>query len=101
MPSTEQLIVNLRTLLAADILNPDNPDLSDSGRLLTKYIKQWLTHFIELLKNKNDNDAIQDFIWYLSKSQISLDTEDLANKASKVKSKADTTAGMHLPSLHV
>ncbi|KAI4148179.1 MAG: hypothetical protein L6R39_002867, partial [Caloplaca ligustica] len=92
MPSTEQLIVNLRTLLAADILNPDNPDLSDSGRLLTKYIKQWLTHFIELLKNKNDNDAIQDFIWYLSKSQISLDTEDLANKASKVKSKADTTA---------
>lgn len=26
MPSTEQVIVNLRTLLASDFLNPDNPD---------------------------------------------------------------------------
>ncbi|KAL8930468.1 MAG: hypothetical protein Q9208_000652 [Pyrenodesmia sp. 3 TL-2023] len=92
MPSNEQLVVNLRTLMAADVLNPDNPDLSDSGRLLAKYTKQWLTEFIELLRNKNDNDAIQDFIWYLSKSRISLDTEDLANKASKVKAKADTAA---------
>ncbi|KAL8912911.1 MAG: hypothetical protein Q9171_002205 [Xanthocarpia ochracea] len=92
MPSNEQLVVNLRTLLAADILNPDNPELSDSGRLLVKYTKQWLAEFIELLRNKNDNDAIQDFIWFLSKSRVSLDTEDLANRASKVKSKADATA---------
>ncbi|KAL9595551.1 MAG: hypothetical protein Q9219_006381 [cf. Caloplaca sp. 3 TL-2023] len=92
MPSNEQLIVNLRTLLAADVLNPDNPDLSDSGRLLVKYTKQWLSDFIEMLRNKNDNDAIQDFIWFLSKSRISVDTEDLSKKASTVKSKADTTA---------
>lgn len=92
MPSNEQLIVNLRTLLAADILNPDNPDLSDSGRLLVKNTKQWLAEFIEMLRNKNDNDAIQDFIWFLSKSRLSVDTEDIANQASKVKSKADTTA---------
>ncbi|KAL8760360.1 MAG: hypothetical protein Q9184_003382 [Pyrenodesmia sp. 2 TL-2023] len=92
MPSNEQLVVNLRTLMAADVLNPDNPDLSDSGRLLAKYAKQWLSEFIELLRNKNDNDAMQDFIWYLSKSRISLDTEDLGNKASKVKAKADTAA---------
>lgn len=95
MPSTEQLIVNLRTLLASDVLNPDNPDLSDSGRLLLKYSKQWLTAFIEIIRHKNDDDQIQDFIWYLSKSRISLDTEDLANTASKVKSKADATAGMY------
>ncbi|KAI4243452.1 MAG: hypothetical protein L6R40_003454 [Gallowayella cf. fulva] len=92
MPSNEQLVINLRTLLAADILNPDNPELSDSGRLLTKYTKRWLAEFIEMLRNKNDNDAIQDFIWFLSKSRISLDTEDIANQASKVKSKADATA---------
>ncbi|KAL8878729.1 MAG: hypothetical protein Q9198_003524 [Flavoplaca austrocitrina] len=92
MPSNEQLVVNLRTLLAADILNPDNPELSDSGRLLVKYTKRWLAEFIEMLRNKNDNDAIQDFIWFLSKSRISLDTEDLANQASNVKSKADATA---------
>lgn len=99
MPSNEQLIINLRTLLAADILNPDNPDLSDSGRLLVKNTKQWLAEFIEMLRNKNDNDAIQDFIWFLSKSRLSVDTEDLANQASKVKSKADTTAGRFSSSL--
>ncbi|KAL8852757.1 MAG: hypothetical protein Q9221_002387 [Calogaya cf. arnoldii] len=92
MPSNEQLVVNLRTLLAADILNPDNPELSDSGRLLVKYTKRWLAEFIEMLRNKNDSDAIQDFIWFLSKSRISLDTEDLANQASNVKHKADATA---------
>ena len=100
MPSTEQLIINLRTLLASDVLNPDTSDLSDSGRLLVKYSKQWLTQFIETIRHKNDDDQIQDFIWYLSKSKISLDTEDLANTASQVKSKADVTAGLqlwHLP----
>lgn len=94
MPSTEQLIINLRSLLASDVLNPDNPDLSDSGRRLIKYSKQWLMQFIELLRNKNDKDQIQDFIWFLSKSKISLDTEDLANTASKAKARADASAGM-------
>lgn len=94
MPSTEQLIVNLRTLLASDVLNPDNPDLSDSGRLLLKHSKQWLTQFIETVRHKNDKDQIQDFIWFLSKSRISLDTEDLVNTASSVKAKADATAGL-------
>ena len=93
MPSTEQLVINLRSLLAADILNPDNPDLSDSGRLLLKYTKDWLKEFIETLRNKNGEDQIQDFIWYLSKSRVSLDTEDIANSASKVKVKADSKAG--------
>ena len=32
MPSNEQLTINLRSLLAADILNPDNSDLSEIGR---------------------------------------------------------------------
>lgn len=96
MPSTEQLIVNLRTLLASDFLNPDNPDLSDSGRLLLKYTKQWLANFIEAIRHKNDADQIQDFIWFLSKSRISVDTEDLAKRASKVKAKADAAAGMFL-----
>ena len=93
MPSTEQLIINLRSLLAADILNPENPDLSDSGRLLLKYTKQWLKEFIETLQHKNGEDQIQDFMWYLSKSRVSLDTQDIANSASKVKVKADSRAG--------
>lgn len=92
MPSTEQLIVNLRTLLASDLLNPDNPDLSDSGRLILKFSKQWLTQFIETLRNKNDGDQIQDFIWFLSKSRVSLDTDNIARSASNVKAKADAKA---------
>ncbi|OCL07506.1 bactericidal permeability-increasing protein [Glonium stellatum] len=92
MPSNEQAIINLRTLLAADILNPDNPDLSDSGRLLVKYTKQWLYEFIELLQHKNSEDQIQDFIWFLSKSKVSVDVEDIASRASKAKVKADTVA---------
>lgn len=93
MPSTEQLIINLRTLLASDILNPSNSDLSDSGRLLVKYSKQWLTDFIELLRHKNDADQIQDFVWYLSRSNIHVDTEDLVATASSMRAKADASAG--------
>lgn len=94
MPSTEQLIINLRTLLASDVLNPDNPDLSDSGRLLVKYSKQWFMEFIELVRHKNDNDLIQDFIWFLTKSRITVDTDDIVRSASKVRAKADSRAGM-------
>ncbi|KAK8205759.1 hypothetical protein IWZ01DRAFT_53707 [Phyllosticta capitalensis] len=92
MPSNEQAIVNLRTLLAADVLNPTNPDLSDSGRLLVKYTRQWLTEFMELLQHKNSNDYIQDFIWFMTKSRVSVDVDHLAANASKAKSKADTAA---------
>ncbi|KZF20047.1 hypothetical protein L228DRAFT_214416 [Xylona heveae TC161] len=92
MPSTEQIIINLRTLLASDLLNPANPELSDSGRLLVKYTKQWLIEFIDLLHHKNGDDQIQDFIWYLTKARVSLDVADLADRASKVRAKADTTA---------
>ncbi|KAK6069679.1 hypothetical protein SCUP515_08860 [Seiridium cupressi] len=92
MPTTEQTIINLRTLLAADVLNPDNPDLSDSGRRLARLTKQWLHQFITLLKNKNDKDQLQDLIWFLSKSRISVDVEDIAHQAQKSKATADATA---------
>ena len=94
MPSTEQLIVNLRSLLAADILNPENPQLSDSGRLLIRHTKRWLADLIETIRHKNDEDQIQDFVWYLSKSRISVDTDDIVNRASNFKAKADSKAGM-------
>ncbi|EEY20810.1 conserved hypothetical protein [Verticillium alfalfae VaMs.102] len=92
MPSNEQLITNLRTLLSADILNPETPDLSDSGRALVIHIRLWLKQFIEVLIHKNDHDQIQDFIWYLSKSRLSVDTYDISERASRIKVKADSTA---------
>ncbi|KAK3699347.1 hypothetical protein LTR37_016499 [Vermiconidia calcicola] len=92
MPSTEQLIINLRTLLASDVLNENNPDLSESGRRLVKATRQWIQQFSELLRVKNDRDQIQDLVWFLSKSRISVDTEDLQARAKKSKAKADTAA---------
>lgn len=97
MPSNDQVVINLRTLLAADVLNPDNPDLSDQGRLLVKFTKQWLQQFIDLLQHKNSEDQIQDFIWYLSKSRISVDVDDARHRVQKAKTKADTTAGLQIP----
>jgi hypothetical protein len=93
MPSTKQIIVNLRTLLASDVLNPKAPGLSDSGRLLLKYSKQWLSEFIELLWNKNDRDQIQDFIWFLSHAKVSIDVTDIAQTATSTRTKADASAG--------
>jgi hypothetical protein len=93
MPSNEQLIINLRSLLSADILNPDNPERRDSGRLLVKFSKQWLHQFIDLLQHKNSQDEIQDFIWYLTKARISVDVQDIARRTTKSKAKADATAG--------
>ena len=94
MPSTEQVIINLRTLLAADGLNLETPGLSDSGRQLMKYLKQWLAEFIELLRNKNDGDQIQDFIWFLIHARLSVDTNDLIQTATDTRAKADASAGM-------
>ena len=92
MPSTEQTIISLRTLLASDVLNESNPDLSDSGRRLVKFTRQWIQQFSELLRNKNDRDQIQDLLWFMSKSRISVDTNDIAARAKKSKAKADTIA---------
>ncbi|TVY17854.1 Uncharacterized protein LARI1_G004185 [Lachnellula arida] len=92
MPSTEQVIINLRTLLASDVLNPETPGLSESGRKLMKYMKQWVSQFIELLRNKNDGDEIQDFIWFLIHARLQIDTGDLVKTATSTRSKADASA---------
>ncbi|SMR53564.1 unnamed protein product [Zymoseptoria tritici ST99CH_1E4] len=92
MPSTEQAIVNLRTFLSSDVLNADNPDLSASGKRLVKQTRTLLQQFMDLLEHKNDKDQIQDLIWYLSKSKITVDVDDLTRRAQKSKAKADTQA---------
>ncbi|CAK4002566.1 hypothetical protein DOTSEDRAFT_73008 [Lecanosticta acicola] len=92
MPSTEQAIINLRTLLASDVLNADNPDLSQSGRRLVKNTRQWIQQLMDLILHKNDRDQIQDIIWFLSKSRVSVDLDDIAETARRSKAKADTAA---------
>ncbi|KXT18820.1 hypothetical protein AC579_8234 [Pseudocercospora musae] len=92
MPSTEQIIINLRTLLSSNLLNPDNDDLSTSGKRLLTHTRKWIQQFMDLLQHKNDRDQIQDLIWFLSKSRISVDVEHISAKARKSKAKADTVA---------
>lgn len=92
MPSTEQTIINLRTLLASDFLNPNNKDLSESGRQLVRGCRNWLKVFIELLRRKNDKDQVQDLIWSLTKSRISIDVNDISHQASKVQARANAQA---------
>ncbi|WPH00323.1 Hypothetical protein R9X50_00314800 [Acrodontium crateriforme] len=92
MPSNEQVIINLRTLLASNLLSLDNTDLSESGRRLIKSTRQWLQQFMDLLQHKNESDQIQDLIWCLSKSRISVDVEHLAERAQQSKAKADAAA---------
>ncbi|KKA18945.1 hypothetical protein T310_7087 [Rasamsonia emersonii CBS 393.64] len=96
LPSTEQAIANLRTLLASDVLNPRSEDLSESGRLLSRDVKLWLRCVIELLQEKNSQDQLQEFLWHLFRSRASLDTSELVNQASYAKAKADTKAGERL-----
>lgn len=94
MPSTEQVILNLRTLLASDVLNPETQGLSPSGKAVLKLAKQWLTEFIELLKNKNDKDQIQDFIWFIIHARMSIDAPDLIQTVTSTRAKADASAGL-------
>lgn len=92
MPSNEQTIIHLRSLLSANVLNPDMPELSDSGRALVRNVKHALRQFIEGLQHKNSEDQIQDFIWCLSKARLHVDTHDISARASVAKAKGDTAA---------
>lgn len=97
MPSTEQAILNLRALLASDVLNPATPGLSDSGRKLGKYSKQLIQNFIDILKNKNGEDELQDFLCFILNSRVDVKTGDIVNTVGDTKARADASAGMLLP----
>ncbi|KAH8900979.1 hypothetical protein GQ53DRAFT_86 [Thozetella sp. PMI_491] len=92
MPSNEQVIANLRTLLASDLLNPPGDDLSDSSLALVHYSRKFLQQLIQLLLHKNDRDQIQDFVWYLKEAQSSVDASDLLARAARAPTPARANA---------
>lgn len=99
LPSNKQTIVHLRTLLSSGILNPSRPTtLSPSGRALTRTVKQFIEQVIVLLQNKNSNNQLQDFIWYLRKANVDIDTSAVRDTVVKGKGKADAAATVE--SLH-
>ncbi|KAI5290043.1 hypothetical protein KEM54_002589 [Ascosphaera aggregata] len=67
MPSTEQLVDHLRTIYAADFLNPDPSQIGPSGQQFIKDAKRCINRLITLLVEKNKNNALQDIIWLLSR----------------------------------
>lgn len=93
MPSTEQAIVNLRTLLASDILNLRNQDIGSTGRLLVRDARLVITVLIEFLREKNEDDQLQEFLWRLSRSRVEIDTGRVDGSAKDAKARADAKAG--------
>jgi hypothetical protein len=95
MPSTRQIIVNLRTLLASDLLarSPSNSGLNDSSRALVHYTNQLLAQLVELLEAKNKDDQVQDFVWHVAKSGRSLDVGRIVERASRTQAKSHAGTG--------
>ncbi|KXG54654.1 uncharacterized protein PGRI_077980 [Penicillium griseofulvum] len=91
MPTTEQTIANLRTLLASDVLNLRNQDIGSVGRQLVRDSRLWIQVFIEFLQ-KNSQDQLQEFLWRLARSRVEVDTERVSRQAAHVKARADTKA---------
>lgn len=99
MPSNKQVVIHLRALLCAAILNPsEQSSLSNSGRALIRTTRIWLHQFMDLLERKNSEDQIQDFIWYLSKTTLDVDLQDVKKNITKGKARADISATIE--SLH-
>ncbi|KAJ5498517.1 hypothetical protein N7453_007568 [Penicillium expansum] len=92
MPTTEQTIANLRTLLASDILNLRKQDIGSVGRQLVRDSRLWIQVFIEFLQQKNSQDQFQEFLWRLARSRIEVDSERISRQATHVKARADTKA---------
>lgn len=101
LPTTEQAIANLRTLLAADFLNVRNQDIGSVGRQLVRDARLWITSLIEFLHEKNGSDQLQEFLWHLSRARVSVDQSRISQQAAHVKARADTKAGGSLTSVDV
>ncbi|OAA53841.1 hypothetical protein SPI_09286 [Niveomyces insectorum RCEF 264] len=97
MPSTAQIVANVRTLLAADVLttlHPAHQELSPAGQALVRWTRRWLEQFLVLVQHKNGADQLQDFVWCLARAEVTVDVDDLARRAGRAKatSQAHTTA---------
>lgn len=94
MPSTDQIIVNLRRLLASDLLNSRHEDIGPVCRQLIRDSRVWIQVVIDFLREKNSEDQLQEFLWHLSRSRASVDVDRLSERASSAKARANPSAGM-------
>ncbi|KKZ64230.1 hypothetical protein EMCG_01455 [[Emmonsia] crescens] len=92
MPSTDQVVSNLRVLLVSSLLNPEHLAVGNTSQELIRDVKLCIRLFIDLLQEKNGEDQLQDAIWQLSKSNVEVDTANLASRGTLAKAQADTAA---------
>ncbi|EFX00214.1 hypothetical protein CMQ_7216 [Grosmannia clavigera kw1407] len=78
-PSTKQLTDYINTLLKDPEMDVARR-LSPSGKKLLRLSREWSTQLVDLLRNKNGGDQIQDFAWYVSRSSVSVDLKDVRHK---------------------
>ena len=52
--------------------------------------------FMDLVQHKNEGDRLQDLIWYLKRSKVEVDADDIGRRVAMTKVKKDTAAGMSL-----
>lgn len=93
MPSNDQIIVNLRRLLASDLLNSRHEDIGPVCRQLIRDARLWIQVLIDFLREKNSDDQLQEFLWHLSRSRASIDVDRISERASSAKSRANPSAG--------
>ncbi|PGH08907.1 hypothetical protein GX51_00964 [Blastomyces parvus] len=92
MPSTAQVISQLRVLLVSSLLNPEPLSVGNTTRGLITDVKFCIHLLINLLQEKNGEDQLQNAIWQLAKSTVEVDTATLASRGAVAKAQADTTA---------
>ena len=91
MPSNEQLVARLRKF--TDVLRTVPGDISPSGRELVRASREHLEKLLAFFEDKNGGDQIQDFLWYLNKARLSIDTDDLEERARQIRPRADVATG--------
>ena len=90
LPSTSQTIAQLRTLLSLDALNPSNTALTPSGRKLVRDARHFIQALVVLLKNKNSDDQLQEFLWCTTRARAGFDGGELLGGIQQGVSTAGT-----------
>jgi len=85
LPSNEQTIILLRKLLASDLLEPDNKNLSFDGRKFVTLNRRLVKQLIELLHAKNSGDELQNFLWAAGRAKLHVDFRGIGSAVADVK----------------
>ncbi|KAL1889235.1 hypothetical protein Cpir12675_005863 [Ceratocystis pirilliformis] len=92
MPSTEQILVYLKDIQTSEALG-DEEGLSQDGRVLLRLFRRLIAESSELLRSKNGQDQLQDFIWHSRQADMSGGKRAAASVAG-LKNKADAQAAV-------